>query len=66
MINASPESSYKIITKQIFIPQETSHRVPIYLFVDPKLKRQQKAYKRYEGSTRVWTADHISRWGADW
>ena len=42
MTSCSPNSRYKIITKQIFIPQETLHRVLIYLFVDPKTKAATK------------------------
>ena len=60
------DSSYKVITKQIFISQETLHRVLILSFADPKTNAAKKACKRYEGTTGVWTAEQISKWGADW
>ena len=63
MTSSSPESSYKIITKQIFIPQETLHRVLIFSFADRKTKPKTT---HCEGSTWVWTGEHISKWGADW
>ena len=58
-----------MITKQIFIPQETLHRVLILSFADPKTKaakKKKKACKRYEGTTGVSTAEQISKRGGDW
>ena len=66
MTSSSPDSSYKVITKQIFISQETLHRVLILSFADPKTNAAKKTCKRYEGTTGVWTAEQISKWGADW
>ena len=66
MTSSSPDGSYKVITKQIFISQETLHRVLILSFADPITRAAKKACKRYGGTTGVWTADQISKWGADW
>ena len=43
MTSSSPDSSYKVITKQIFISQETLHRVLILSFADPKTKAAKKS-----------------------
>ena len=43
MTSSSPDSSYKVITKQIFIPQETLHRVLILSFADPKTNAAKKS-----------------------
>ena len=42
MTSSSPDSSYKVITKQIFISQETLHRVLILSFADPKTNAAKK------------------------
>ena len=52
MTSSSPDGSYKVITKQIFISQETLHRVLILSFADPKTRAAKKACKRYEGYYR--------------